>query len=177
MGHVNGVPDEAVEVNIKILAALTKALGETRAEESAVPKMREYALDLIETIGTDALASAGMSKPVINQMIQQFDLPNSRFVIRYDPRPALRRSETPTLAVLGGRDPVMPAEQHAPSFIAAFADSPGNDETVAVLPGLNHLLQNAETGSPAEFGHLTETMSPAAMRMLSEWVLARIGSE
>jgi len=177
LGRVNGASNEAVEVNIKILATLTKALAETKAGESAVPTMREYAHELIETIEPATLASAGMSKSVINQMIQQLDMPNSRFVLQYDPRPALQRSKTPTLAVLGDRDPLMPAEQHAPLFAAAFADSPGNDQTVVVLPGLNHLLQNAETGSPAEFGRLTETMSPEAMRLLSDWILVRFGGK
>ncbi len=176
-GRVNGAPKVAVDMNIRILAALSSALEETKADESAIPQMRKNALELIDTIDPDTLASAGMSKAVISQMIQQFDLPNSRFVMRYDPRPALRRLATPTLAVLGGHDPIMPAEEHAPSFTAAFADSPDDDQTVVVLPGLNHLLQNTETGSPAEFGRLTETMSSDAMRLVSDWILSRFGGK
>ncbi len=177
MARANGASKAAVDMNVRILSALIRALEDTEAGESAVPQMRKSALGLIDSVDPATLASAGISKAVISQMIQQFDLPNSRFVMRYDPRPALRRSTTPTLAVLGGRDPVMPADDHAPSFTAAFADSPGDDHTVTVLPGLNHLLQNAESGAPAEFGRITETMSPDAMRLVSEWILARFGGK
>jgi hypothetical protein len=41
------------------------------------------------------------------------------------------------------------------------------------LPGLNHLLQDARTGSPSEYNDIEETMSPAALQMIVDWVKVR----
>jgi hypothetical protein len=40
------------------------------------------------------------------------------------------------------------------------------------LPGLNHLLQKAETGGIAEYGSIEETMNPAALDLIAEWLVA-----
>jgi hypothetical protein len=42
-----------------------------------------------------------------------------------------------------------------------------------VLPGLNHVLQTAHTGSPAEFGTIEETLSPVAMALIGDWLVLR----
>ena len=39
------------------------------------------------------------------------------------------------------------------------------------LPGLNHLLQTAETGAVSEYGHIEETISPEALKTIGDWIL------
>jgi hypothetical protein len=48
--------------------------------------------------------------------------------------------------------------------------------TVKELYGLNHLLQTAETGSVSEYGKIEETMSPAAMNLIADWILKQTES-
>jgi hypothetical protein len=40
-----------------------------------------------------------------------------------------------------------------------------------ILPGLNHLFQNCETGLPNEYGIIEETFDPEALEIISEWIL------
>jgi hypothetical protein len=47
------------------------------------------------------------------------------------------------------------------------------DATTLVLPGLNHLFQTCKTGAVAEYGQIEETMSPAALEAISDWIAAR----
>jgi hypothetical protein len=35
---------------------------------------------------------------------------------------------------------------------------------------MNHLLQDAKTGSPNEYNEIDETMSTDALKIISEWV-------
>lgn len=42
-----------------------------------------------------------------------------------------------------------------------------------MLPGLNHLFQQCQTGSPTEYANIEQTISPAALKTISEWILAR----
>jgi hypothetical protein len=45
---------------------------------------------------------------------------------------------------------------------------------VKELPKLNHLSQTSENGSPAEYGRNEETISPAALEVIGEWILKHV---
>jgi hypothetical protein len=38
------------------------------------------------------------------------------------------------------------------------------------LPGLNHLFQKAKTGVPAEYFSSEETIDPAALKLMGDWI-------
>jgi len=38
------------------------------------------------------------------------------------------------------------------------------------LPDLNHLLQHAYSGSPAEYAAIDETISPEALQIIADWM-------
>jgi hypothetical protein len=44
------------------------------------------------------------------------------------------------------------------------------DVTVREMPGLNHLFQTAKTGAPSEYAEIEETMSPAVLTLVSDWI-------
>ena len=46
-------------------------------------------------------------------------------------------------------------------------------KTVA-LPGLNHLLQKCQTGAVSEYGTIEETMNPAALSLIADWILETV---
>ena len=81
----------------------------------------------------------------------------------------------PVLALLGELDLQVPPTQSAPEIQAAFERAGLADATVRVLPGLNHLFQEAITGSPTEYGRIEQTLSPTALDAVSEWILERFG--
>ena len=39
------------------------------------------------------------------------------------------------------------------------------------LPGLNHLFEEVETGSPSEYGKIEQTISPSALKIMCDWIL------
>ena len=43
------------------------------------------------------------------------------------------------------------------------------------LPGLNHLLQPATTGLPAEYAEIETTIAPAALDRITTWILEQAG--
>ncbi|HTX89387.1 MAG TPA: hypothetical protein VMC08_10385, partial [Bacteroidales bacterium] len=51
----------------------------------------------------------------------------------------------------------------------------GNSHYETVLfPKLNHLFQTATTGSPDEYGKIEETIAPAVLEKISDWILSEI---
>ncbi len=79
----------------------------------------------------------------------------------------------PVLAINGSLDRQVPADENLAAIAAALAHNP--NVTIRKLEGLNHLFQSATTGALGEYADLAETISPAALRLVSEWILARFG--
>ncbi len=91
-----------------------------------------------------------------------------RHFLNYDPTPALRRLDVAVLAIWGTRDlQVLPA-LNRPALERALA---GNPRAAFVeLEGLNHMFQAAATGSLAEYAEIDETINPAALSTITEWL-------
>jgi hypothetical protein len=55
-----------------------------------------------------------------------------------------------------------------PALRKALSKDP--DVTVVDMPGLNHLFQHAQTGSPREFAQIEETIAPEVLSLTSHWI-------
>jgi hypothetical protein len=93
--------------------------------------------------------------------------------VRLDPRVALRQVRCPVLAVNGLLDLQVDPDQNLPEIERALREGGNHDVTILRLPGLNHLLQAAQTGSTAEYATIEETMNPAGLSAIRDWILAR----
>ncbi len=96
------------------------------------------------------------------------DTPWMRSFLTYDPAPTLRRLRLPVLALIGSKDLQVPAALNLPALRAALKDDP--EATVEESPGLNHLFQTATTGAPSEYGQISETFSPLALKRVLDWL-------
>ena len=92
-----------------------------------------------------------------------------RTFLALDPRTFLARVKVPVLAINGARDWQVPPSANLPEMKKALAHD--HDVTVQEMPGLNHLFQTAKTGAPSEYAEIDETMSPAVLTMVSDWIV------
>jgi hypothetical protein len=75
---------------------------------------------------------------------------------------------------VGGELDVQVLPEQNLARLEAEARSGGNaDVTVRQLPLLNHLFQTAQTGLPDEYSMIEETIAPAALNLISEWIEER----
>ncbi|MFO1013894.1 MAG: alpha/beta fold hydrolase [Caulobacteraceae bacterium] len=103
-------------------------------------------------------------------LARQLGDPAVLYLLRYDPAPPLRLVKCPVLAINGSKDVQVPAAIDLPGLRAGLAGNPA--ARIEELPGLNHLFQTAQTGALAEYPQIEETMSPAALTLIGDWVLA-----
>jgi pimeloyl-ACP methyl ester carboxylesterase len=94
-----------------------------------------------------------------------------RFFLMYDPAPALRRVTCPVLAINGELDLQVPPDQNLPAIEKALKQGGNRDFQVIKLPKLTHLFQTSQTGSPAEYSKIDETIAPVALETISDWIL------
>ncbi|MES2862133.1 MAG: alpha/beta hydrolase [Pseudomonadota bacterium] len=111
------------------------------------------------------LTTAGQTTAQAQAASRQVASPWFRWFAAYDPAPALAALTVPVLAIYGDKDLQVPADQNAAAVRRA---QPGAE--VVVLPGLNHLMQTAATGLPGEYGTIEETVSPAAIQVVTDWI-------
>ena len=144
-------------------------------EVSASDLSTEDAAAEIEAVVSTALSNppSDITEPLdpsmTDQFVAAFTDPWMRYFLAYDPAPALKALDIPVLALIGNLDIQVSAEENIPALESALA---GNvDATVSELEGLNHLFQTAETGSVSEYARIEETFSPAAMDLITGWIL------
>ncbi len=90
-----------------------------------------------------------------------------RYFLGYDPAPTLSRLTIPVLAIYGSLDVQVPAGEDSLAASEALKNDPS--AMVVVLPGKNHLMQQAKTGAPNEYNDIEETMSPTALHLIVDW--------
>jgi pimeloyl-ACP methyl ester carboxylesterase len=122
----------------------------------------------------DRLQQAGAPQDAVAAMARQGLSPWVRWFLRHDPRPALAKVRCPVLALNGGKDLQAPPAQNLPQLRAALKADP--QATITELPGLNHLFQTAQTGSPREYGQIQESFAPAALDLIVDWVARTTGA-
>ena len=92
-----------------------------------------------------------------------------------DLTPELAKVRCPVLALNGEKDLQVPPGQNLPAIKAAL-ESGGNDRvTIEERPGLNHLFQPCKTGAPSEYASIEQTIDPAVLTLLGDWIIATTG--
>jgi len=163
-----------------------KAAGMSDAQVAEYSGLREKMIAIVQAQKDPVVAAAKMrallvadpalkntSPAVIEAQINAINNDWFRFFFNYDPAITLRQVRCPVLAMIGSKDLQVPPDQNLPALRAALAHNP--DAEVEELPSLNHLFQTAKTGAIGEYGELEETMAPAALDLMTSWILKHVG--
>lgn len=157
--QASGIAPVIVEANAgvqaRVMAAIAQHADDGEAASEAV---------------TALLTGTGVPQAMIAQASGQAKSPWLRWFAAHDPAPSLTALRVPILAVYGGKDLQVPADQSS-EVLRRIAPS----AEVVVLPGLNHLMQTATTGLSSEYGTIEETIAPAALDLIVDWAAARAG--
>ena len=78
--------------------------------------------------------------------------------------------ECPVLAITGEKDLQVTPRENLPAIEEALNDGGNPDFAVMELPGLNHLFQTAATGAVSEYMQIEETLAPAALETIGDWI-------
>ena len=98
--------------------------------------------------------------------------PWERYFLAYDPAPTLARLTVPVLVLNGSLDVQVPAKENLAAARQALINN--SNATVTELTGMNHLLQSAKTGAPSEYNDIEETMSPTALKIITDWLTRNV---
>ncbi len=163
------------------LAAIDRASGVSDSSVNAALAVEKKLLHIVMTEKDSAKAAGGLRRVLETELkqtsgeadanISQLLSPWYRSFLAYDPVPALRKLKCPVLAVWGSKDLQVPPAENMPAVEKALKSGRNKDFNVVEISGLNHLFQDAKTGSPLEYGSVKESISPRALEVITKWIL------
>jgi fermentation-respiration switch protein FrsA (DUF1100 family) len=164
------------------LIAINRAQGMSESVTEARSALQKRLLDVVASTADDSSAAvearrileqAGVTGEPAEAQVRALLTPWMRYFLTYDPLPALRELAVPVLVLAGEKDTQVPPTENLGPADRALREGGNPDVTTEVLPGLNHLFQTADTGSPAEYARIEETFAPRALATIADWIADR----
>ncbi|MGI6718828.1 MAG: alpha/beta hydrolase family protein [Bacteroidales bacterium] len=171
--------------------AINKASGYSDEELAKKEEINRKAIELIihnknadslETIlddyfekvfSEDTSLTADQKEVQKNMIISQLTSPWMRYFINHDPSTVLEKVDIPVLAINGSKDLQVPAKENLSAIKSALNKRRNKNFKIVEIKGLNHLFQESETGLPAEYAIIEQTISPKALKVMLDWIKKR----
>jgi pimeloyl-ACP methyl ester carboxylesterase len=162
MARTSGLPEEQIERSQQFDRAAYAAVREEKTASALEARLNA----LIETSGL----KSSLPPAALAAQVRLMTTPWFRDYLDFDPAPVLAKIQCPVLALNGDRDLQVDADQTVPLLRQAYEKSGNKDFTVMEIDGVNHLFQKAQSGSPALYGAIEETMAPEVQNAIRDWV-------
>jgi uncharacterized protein len=162
IARAGGLPEEQITHSLEFDRKAYAALRQEKDLATLERKLQE----LVEQSGL----GAAMPPAALQAQIRLMTSPWFREFLDHDPAPALEKLKCPVLALSGDRDLQVDSMQNVPLLRKAYETSGNKDFTVVEIEGVNHLFQKAQSGSPALYGAIEETIAPEVLTVIGDWV-------
>ncbi|WP_420461374.1 alpha/beta hydrolase family protein [Neolewinella sp.] len=161
-------PDESV----RRAAYRYAKLHAMQSDTAFVGGLMDTILQLIPSLSTEVRKSIVEPEDFAASYVSGLSSPWMRYFLAFDPADYLERVTVPVLAINGELDRQVTIGNLA--AVGAALERAGNEEvTLVAVPGVNHLMQPAETGSPGEYGEIEVTIDPQVLEAIVSWLDAR----
>jgi pimeloyl-ACP methyl ester carboxylesterase len=168
-----GAGEEAVSKEVRLNEGIFGVLKTHKDAQAAEKEMKRIALEALAGMSAEEKKQLNESEEMQMADIKSYvaDYDWNRFFLFYDPAVSLRRVHCPVLALNGEKDTQVDADANLPAIAKALKEGGNQNVETAKLPGLNHLFQTAQSGHPSEYGKIEETVSPAVLQLVGDWIL------
>ncbi len=170
IARAEGVDNETIARNKAFTKEMFSVVKEEQNDTIARKKLKKLLKSETENKSEEEKQHSNFSEANLEPQIQGLLSPWMRFFLTYDPIPTLMKVKCPVLAINGEKDLQVPPEENLLAIENALKAGSNENYTVKELPGLNHLFQTAQTGSPTEYSKIEETISPDALELIGNWI-------
>ncbi len=137
----------------------------------AEKKIREVMTDILSKLSKEEKDALGASEATMERQLKLLLSRWFRFFLTYDPKTALMKVKCPVLAINGQLDLQVPPKENLSAIEGALKTGGNTNYTIQELPKHNHLFQRAQTGAISEYAKIEETISPIALKAITQWIL------
>lgn len=162
-----GINKDTVAANRKFNAGLYKILLEEKDNAILTEKVTNYISTHLQQTGiTDQKVIAETIENTLQIYTEKWMLN----FMRHEPVPVLKQIKCPVLAITGSNDLQVPATINLESIKKTLSVAGNKKVTIVNMPNHNHLMQESETGLPAEYGKTEQTFSPKVLEKMLAWL-------
>lgn len=165
IGKASGMTEEqlktAGELNKRVYEYAMSPNKDSSAKQEIIKELMRYLPQNLKEKQKENMANA---------QVEQLMSPWMQYFLKKDPTEDLKKVKCPVLALSGSKDLQVPAEKNILAIQKALKEGGNKNVTTKVFPDLNHLFQHADTGLPAEYHQIEETISPEALAYMAEWI-------
>jgi len=150
-------------------------------DEAALSEVRKAVVQRWDSLSRLSQAIGGSDedarkKLVIDAITAQFrglQTPWMRHFLAYDPSSNWVLFDCPVLAIWAEKDTQVLFEPNRKKLVDIVTHNMNMKADLVVLPGLNHLLQKANTGLPDEYDQIDSAIDPLALETFGNWLKER----
>jgi pimeloyl-ACP methyl ester carboxylesterase len=153
-------------------AQITRSLEFDRKAYAAVKEEKDpVALEKrLQALVIQSGLGESMPPAALQAQIRLMTSPWFREFLVFDPAPLLEKLTLPVAALSGDLDLQVDSGENVPLLRKAYETSGNKDFTVVEIEGVNHLFQKAQSGSPALYGAIEETIAPEVLTVIGNWI-------
>lgn len=170
IGRAYGLSDEELNQAAVINKEAFRILRGSNQPDELSRLLTDFLKENLKNNADSQIPQGVSEDEFIAMQVQQLVTPWMRFFISHNPAPLLEKVACPVLALNGEKDLQVPPAENLSAIEKALLKGGNTKITVKELPGLNHLFQECETGSPAEYAEIEQTFSPLALNKISSWI-------
>lgn len=179
IARANGASDRAIAQNQELQRAMFEVLKTEPDAERAAEALTEMVRTALEEASDEVRAQSGITDDAaldgaVAAQVQSVNTPWFRYFLTYEPAGSIERVTVPVLAINGENDLQVPYEENLREIEAALRRGGNTQYEIHALPGLNHLFQHSDTGSPTEYQAIEETWSVEVMELIADWILETV---
>jgi uncharacterized protein len=164
---LQGIKDEDIELERNWRKNIYSLAKENTDSATAAKKL----WGIYNKLPEDEIKKLKWPKGRQDDQIKQVLNPWWRYALGLDNKAILIKLKCPVLAIYGELDQQVNPDKNIPVIEEALKEGGNKNFMVKKLPGLNHLFQTARTGSEYEYTRIEETISPQALRIITDWIL------
>jgi pimeloyl-ACP methyl ester carboxylesterase len=168
-----GATDKVIQRQRQLQQRLFAIIKESKESSTLEKRLKDVIADEEAKLDEDEKKAFGSLKTTVESQLTLMRSPWLRFFLTYDPRGTLAKVRCPVLAMNGDKDVQVDAKENLPAIAQALEVGGNRDVTIKELPKTNHLFQTCTTGALSEYAQIEETLSPAALELMGDWIVKR----
>lgn len=169
--RANGEPKDKIKKGVGLNEQLYEILLSGKDSASVSSQLRSVFEKAYNEMTAEEKTEIGDKNIFMERQFGMMQSPWFKYFLSYNPYETLTKVSCPVLAINGEKDLQVPPKENLAAIEKAFKETDKENYKLVELPGLNHLFQKAKTGSPMEYSTIDETVSPAALNVIKDWIL------
>ena len=166
-----GASDKVLAIQRTSSEQIFEILKHEKDNTIAKKKIRKIMTDILAKLSKEEKDALGASEATMEIQLKMLLSRWCRFFLTYDPKTALMKVKCPVLAINGQLDLQVPPKENLSAIEEALKTGGNTNYTIQELPKHNHLFQRAQTGAISEYAKIEETISPIALKAITQWIL------